>query len=71
MSAAIDALIATVVGGLLAVASYMLWLHAQDWAQNTPLADFPFLAGLVAVFVFLSLADWALTRCATWFGRGH
>lgn len=70
MEALRDALGAAVIWGALAWVSSVVWYAAQDWTQNVAvLTDFPFLAGLGAVFLFLTLAEAALSLGKTWFDR--
>jgi hypothetical protein len=62
--------VVALVAGSLGFACYELWYLAQDWTKGTFLADFPFLVGLGAIILFLSIAELVLNAGWRLLGRG-
>jgi len=56
--------------GSLGFACYELWYLAQDWTKGTFLGDFPFLVGLGAIILFLSVAEVIFSALRKLFARG-
>lgn len=49
--------VVALIAGSLGFACYELWYLAQAWTKGTFFADFPFLVGLGAIILFLSIAE--------------
>ena len=70
MRAAGRPVVATLIAGSLGFACYELWYLAQGWIKGTFLADFPFLVGLGAIILFLTVAELILNAGLKLLRRG-
>jgi len=61
--------VTVLIAGTLGFLCYELWYWAQAWTKNTFLADFPFLTGLGAIFLFLTLAEVGIAACRRLFSH--